>query len=154
SLGGKDVGVIDSVTIGPLKDAPAPLVMAVSLRKGSVSPLGIATPFAGGTTFPWHPRVLKGKASACLSYSMLLPADFEFHRGGVLPGIAGTDGAEQGDKFAVQLAWRTTEGGGVTLRARESGVSRGMPAELQTFELPRGRWIKVEQEVVLNTPKM
>jgi hypothetical protein len=154
SLGGKDVGVIDGVTIGPVKDAPAPLAMAVSLQKASVSPLGIATQFSGGASFPWQPRVLQGKASACLSYSVLLPADFEFHRGGVLPGIAGADGNEQGDKFAIQLAWRPKEGGGVTVRVTENGVSQGMPVERQTFEFARGRWVKVEQEVILNTPKM
>ena len=153
SLGGRDVGLIDSVTIGPAKDAPTPLVMAVGLQKASVSPLGIATPFLGGTSFPWQPRVLQGKASACLSYSFLLPSDFELDRGGVLPGIAGTDGNDQGDKFAVQLAWRSKEGGGVTLRTTESGVSRGMPVEPKALEFIRGRWVKVEQEVVLNTPK-
>ncbi len=34
SLGGKDVGVMDNVTIGPMKDAPAPLAMAVVVRAG------------------------------------------------------------------------------------------------------------------------
>ena len=154
SLGGKDVGVIDSVTIGPVKDGPAAFAMAVSLQKASVSQQGVATKFSGGTSFPWHPRALQGKASACLSYSVLLPADFEFHRGGVLPGIAGTDGTEGGNSFAVQLAWRPKEGGGVTVRVTENGVSQAMPAERQAFEFARGHWMKVEQEVVLNTPKM
>jgi hypothetical protein len=154
SLGGKDVGVIDSVTIGPLKDAPAPLVMAVSLQKASTSLTGQTTPFTGGTSFHWQPRALQGKASTCLSYSVLLPANFEFHRGGVLPGIAGTDGNEQGDKFAAQLVWRVNEGGGVTVRVSENGVSRGLPVEPRAIELPRGRWVKVEQEAILNTPKM
>jgi hypothetical protein len=154
SVGGKDVGVIDSVTIGPVKDAPAPLAMAVSLRTASVSAQGITTRLAGGTSFPWQPRALKGKASACLSYHVLLPTDLEFQGGGVLPGIAGTDGKEQGDKFAVQLAWRPNQGGGVNVRVTENGVSSGMPVERRAFELARGRWTKVEQEVILNTPKL
>jgi hypothetical protein len=152
SLGGRDVGVMDSVTIGRLENAPTQLAMAVSLHKASVSPLGVATAFAGGTSFPWHPRSLQGKAGACLSYSVLLPADFEFHRSGVLPGIAGADGNEQGDTFAVQLVWRASQGG-VTVRVSENGTSRGQPVERQAFELARGRWVKVEQEVVLNAPK-
>jgi hypothetical protein len=153
SLGGKDVGVIGNVTIAPAKDAPARVAMTVSLQKASMSVEGIVTEFKGGTTFPWQPRAVQGKTSACLSYHVLLPADFEFHRGGVLPGIAGTDGAEQGDGFTARLAWRPKAGGGVTLRVAENGTTRATLVERQIFDLPRGRWVKVEQEVVMNTPK-
>jgi hypothetical protein len=152
SLGGKDVGVLDNIIIGPLKDAPAPLAMAVSLQKASISPQGFTTEFKGGVAFPWQPRVLQGKTSACLSYHLLLPADFELHRGGALPGIVGSDGDERADGFLARLAWRS-KGGGVTLRTTENGVTRAEPAERQAFELPRGRWVKLEQEVVINTPK-
>ena len=158
SLEGKDVGVVDSVSIGPVKGAPAPLGMGVRLQKASVSNDGSVTPFTGGTRFPWQPRAMQGKTSACLSYSVLLPADFDFHRGGVLPGISGAEEKDQGDRFAVPFAWRSKdggkEGGGVTVRITENGVARGLPVERQPFEFPRGRWVKLEQEVVLNTPKM
>jgi hypothetical protein len=158
SLEGKDVGVVDSVSIGPVKGVPAPLAMGVRLQKASVSNDGSTTPFTGGTRFPWQPRAMQGKTSACLSYSVLLPADFDFSRGGVLPGISGAEDKEQGERFAVQFAWRpkdvSKEGGGVTLRVTENGAVRGLPVERAPFELPRGRWVKLEQEVVLNTPKM
>ena len=152
SLGGKDVGVLDNVIIGPVKDAPAPLALAVRLQKASTSPQGFTTEFKGGVAFPWQPRAVQGKTSACLSYHVLLPADFEFHRGGALPGMVGAEGDERGDGFLVRLAWRY-KGGGVTLRTTENGVTRAEPAERQAFELPRGRWVKLEQEVVVNTPK-
>jgi Polysaccharide lyase 14 len=154
SLGGKDVGVIDSVTIEPVKGAPTPLAMSVRLQKASVSPQGIATPFVGGARFPWQPHVIQGKTSACLSYHVLLPADFDFARGGALPGIAGAEGSETGDGFVAQLAWRAAQGGGVTVRVTENGVTQAFPAERQTIELARGHWVKLEQEVVVNTPKM
>jgi hypothetical protein len=152
-LGGKDVGVIDNITIANAKDAPAAVAMTVRLQKASMSVEGVVTEFKGGTTFPWAPRPVQGKTSACLSYHVLLPADFEFHRGGVLPGIAGTDGAEQGDSFLARLAWRAKTGGGVTVRVTENGTTRASLAERQTFDLPRGRWVKIEQEVVVNTPR-
>ena len=96
-LGGRDVGVIDNVTVGPVKDAPAPLAISVVLGKATASQQGSGES-KGGATFPWEPRVLQGKTSACLSYQVLLPAGFDFQRGGALPGIAGADAGE-GDKF-------------------------------------------------------
>jgi hypothetical protein len=158
SLEGKDVGVLDSVAIGPVEGAPAPVAMGVRLQKASVANDGSVTPFSGGTRFPWQPRAIKGKTSACLSYSVLLPADFEFHRGGVLPGISGAEDKAQGDGFAVSFAWRSKdagkEGGGVTVRVTGNGATQGLPVERQPFDLARGRWVKLEQEVILNTPKM
>jgi hypothetical protein len=152
SLGGRDVGVINNVTVGPVKDAPAPLAIAVVLGKATASQQGSGDP-KGGATFPWEPRVLQGKASACLSYQVLLPASFDFQRGGALPGIAGAEAGEQGDKFLARLAWRPKAAGGVTVRTTENGTTRALPAERQAFEFPHGKWVKLEQEVVLNTPQ-
>ena len=152
SLGGKDVGVIDNITIGSVKDAPAPLAISVALVKAAGSAQGAAES-KGGATFPWEPRVLQGKTSACLSYQVLLPASFDFHRGGALPGIGGADAGEQGDKFLARLAWRPKATGGATVRVTENGTSSALPAEREGFEFPRGKWVKLEQEVVLNTPK-
>jgi len=152
SLGGKDVGVIDNVSVGPMKDAPAPLAMAVVLRQANATPQGSAES-KGGATFPWEPRVLQGKAGACLSYHVRFPAGFDFQRGGALPGIGGADAGEQGDRFLARLAWRPKGVGGVTVRVTENGATRAVPAEREGFEFPRGKWVKLEQEVVLNTPK-
>jgi polysaccharide lyase-like protein len=152
SLGGKDVGVIDNITIGPVKDAPAPLAISVVVGKATASPQASAES-KGGATFPWEPRVLQGKTSACLSYQVLLPANFDFQRGGALPGIGGADAGEQGDKFLARLAWRPKAIGGATVRVTENGATRTLPAERTGFEFPRGKWVKLEQEVVLNTPK-
>ncbi len=152
SLGGKDVGVIENVTIGPLKNAPAPVSMAVNLRKEAASSQG-AGDAKGGATFPWEPRVLQGKASACLSYQVLFQNGFDFQRGGALPGIGGTEAGGQGDNFLARLAWRPKAVGGATLRLTENGAARAFPVEREGFEFPRGKWVKLEQEVVLNTPK-
>jgi hypothetical protein len=152
SLGGRDVGVMDNVTIGPMQGAPVPLAMAVILRQANATPQGSAES-KGGATFPWEPRVLQGKAGACLSYHVRFSAGFDFQRGGALPGIGGTDAGEKGDRFLARLAWRPKGVGGATVRVTENGATRALPAEREGFELPRGKWVKLEQEVVLNTPK-
>jgi hypothetical protein len=153
SLGGKDAGVIDNLAIAKLRDAPAPIAMTVSLPKGSSSPRTSALP-RGGMSFPWETRLLHGKTAVCLSYSVFLPGDFPFGRGGALPGISGGDADGRAtDGFVARMAWRQGGSGGATLRVMSDGETRSTPADREGFVFPRGRWVKVEQEVVLNTPK-
>jgi hypothetical protein len=152
SLGGNDAGVLENLEIGPLKDAPVPRGLNVNLPQGSGSPLSETQP-KGGISFPWQPRVARGKTAACLSYSILLPANFEFHRGGVLPGIRGADLAGQSiDGFVARLAWRPDRSGGATLRVVTGEKTEHFLAERETFSFARGRWVKLELEAVLNTP--
>jgi len=152
-VGGRDAGVIENVTINRIKNAPSPLVMTVSLAKGAGSAHG-SMAAKGGVSFPWQPRAVQGKTAACLSYQVLLPADFESGRGGALPGIQGVDATERSeDGFVARMAWRDGGSGGATNRLTEGGVTRSSVAEREPFALPRGRWVKLEQEVVLNTPK-
>ncbi|MBX9589892.1 MAG: hypothetical protein K2X43_11340 [Hyphomonadaceae bacterium] len=151
-LGGRDVGVVDNVSIGPVPNAPAPLAMAVVLGRAQASPRGTAEPH-GGTTFPWEPRVLQGKTHACLSYRVLFPAGFDFQRGGALPGLAGAStGGESGDRFLARLAWRAKAAPGAVVRVTENGTTRTLAAERESVALPDGKWVKLEEEVVLNTP--
>jgi hypothetical protein len=145
------VGVIENVAILPVKDAPQPLAMSVNLSGSRKAAPGSPAP-GGGTSFPWEPKVLQGKTSACLGFQVLLPADFDFNRGGALPGLAGGDDVDGGDGFLVRLAWRAKGLGGVTVRISEKGVTRALPAEREGFEFSRGQWVKLEQEVVLNAP--
>jgi hypothetical protein len=152
SLGGKDAGVIENLAIGKLRDAPAPIAMTVSLPKGSATPRTSAS-LKGGISFPWERRLLRGKTAACLSYNVLLPGDFQFGQGGALPGVSGADAnGRVSDGFVARMAWRQGSGG-ATLRVMSNGEARSTPAEHEGFAFPRGRWVKVEQEVVLNAPK-
>ena len=66
---------------------PAPVVMGVTLAKGSISPHA-RHETKGGVSFPWQPRAVHGKTAACLAYSVLLPAGFDFHRVGCSPASA------------------------------------------------------------------
>lgn len=149
-LGGRDLGVMDNVAIGRMPDAPAPLAMTVALHHSTTSAQGM-TASKGGVAFPWEPRVLQGKASACLSYHVLFPAGFDFQREGALPGIRGMDGNDQ-DKFLVRLAWRSKGGGSVSINVTDKGTTRAVTAERDGFTFPSGKWVKIEQEVVLNSP--
>jgi hypothetical protein len=152
-LGGKDVGVIENLAIARHRDAPAPVAMTVSLPKGSAFPQASTSP-KGGMSFPWETRLLRGKTAACLSYSVLVPADFEFGRGGALPGLGGGDAeARTADRFVARTAWRHGGSGGATLRRQSGGETHSTIADRDGFAFPRGRWVRLEQEVVLNTPK-
>jgi hypothetical protein len=151
SVGGEDAGVLENVTVARVKEGPSPIALKVSIPKGSASPRGDTVP-KGGMSFPWQPRSIQGKSAACLSYNVQLPADFDFHRGGRLPGIRGSDSASQ-DSFNARLVWRAGGEGGLTTRVTTAGDARLASLALEHFVLPRGRWFKVEQEIALNTPK-
>jgi hypothetical protein len=137
--GGRDAGVMQNVSI-VRKDGPAPLSVEVQLQKGSAGR-------EDGMGFPWEPRALAAKTAACLSYYVFLPKDFDFRRSGRLPGLAG--GAEPADSFGVPVIWDDKGRTGFSVRA-ETGPGVMALAEVK---LPKNRWAKVEQEVVLNTPK-
>jgi hypothetical protein len=151
SLGGKDSGVIDNLSITSDASGPVPVSMSVKLSKGAASPLSAADP-KGGMSFPWEPRSIRNKSAACVTYDVWLPADFDFSRGGRLPGLIGADAAGA-ESFAARIVWRPGGTGAATLRTVSGGEARQPIAGLEGFALPRGRWFRIEQEVVLNTPK-
>jgi hypothetical protein len=147
-LSGKDVGLGDNVEIARIKDGPAPVAVGVTLTKGSIAPHVQGAP-KGGVTFAWEPRSLHGKTAACLSYNVLLPAGFNFHQGGILPGIRGEDAERPEEHFMALIAWRRNGRlGATTFVDTHSG-----PVEADPLPFPDGRWVKLEQEVVLNDPK-
>ncbi|KAB2913453.1 MAG: hypothetical protein F9K29_16325 [Hyphomicrobiaceae bacterium] len=152
-LGGRDVGLVENAVVSKAKIGPVPVALSVNLPKGSASPHSSATP-TGGVSFSWEPKSIQAKTSACLAYSVLLPEGFEFGRGGVLPGIRGADADRQGqDGFISQLVWRAGGRVGVTNRVTSNSQLRVFPYAQENAVFPRGRWTKVEQEVVLGAPK-
>ncbi len=134
---GGDATLTDSLEIVRLEGAPVP-VMRVNLPKG-------------GMSFAWQPRSMRGQAAVCLGYRLQLPADFDFGLGGDLPGLAG-QAEHEGDRFLVQPTW--AQGGALTATSR---TTLGGKADTQVLDgdgsaIPRGRWVSVEQEIVLNAP--
>ena len=127
-------------------------------------------------SFHWAPRALFGKTSGCLTYSIMLPADFEAQQGGLLPGLMGAQSAGPStESFTTRLMWNSDGDGAIgnrvitngeirvaaapaadksgTLQTLQSLQTSKLDAEPETFTLPRGRWTRLEQEIILNTPK-
>lgn len=149
--GGRDAGVIENVSV-VRKDGPSPVALQVNLPKGTASPHRTSGP-KGGMSFPWAPNALLGKTSACLTYHVQFPATFDFNRGGRLPGLGGgIEGAVNSEYFAAPLVWRGDGSGGSVVRVAKEGAAPVVVAD-NTVPLAKGRWLKVEQEVVLNAPK-
>ncbi len=142
--GGRDVGVMENVSI-VRKDGASPAAIEVRLPKG-------ASGREGGMDFPWEPRALPGKTAACLSYSVFFPPDFDFGRGGRLPGFAsGVADAPQPQAFTAAPAWGPAGRGGAVLHVPPGETTLIQAQAELTFA--KGRWVKVDQEIVLNTPK-
>ena len=86
-LAGKDVGVIDNVSIARSRTA-----RPRRHHRAHAQGLDVAARLAQRRhQLPMGPAVGAGQDAACLSYSVLLPADFAFNRGGALPGISGVE---------------------------------------------------------------
>ena len=148
-----------TAAIVPAANAPSPLILQVKLPKGKGSVFNDPAR-AGGVSFRWDPRGMGGAESACLTYSIMLPEDFDFGSAGVLPGLYG-GGANFNPKvasdgkngFATRVVWAANGNGNINLQvptSDENNLSRLVgPAH---FELPKGRWVAIEQEIALNTP--
>lgn len=149
-------GLDENVSLASPKDAPASLVLAVRLPAGSINPKNKTAPL-GGMGFRWRPEGLAAE-SACLSYHVYLPADFEFNKGGKLPGLFGGNAPSGGkdvdgfNGFSARLMWRANGRGEVYAYIPGKPDGRGESIERGAWVFPRGRWVKIEQEIVLNTP--
>lgn len=165
--GGRDIGLLDNVEIGRMPGAPARVAMKVNLPKGSIAPES-GDLRIGGMSFPWEPRAVRAQSAVCLSYSVMLSTDFDMSQNGVLPGIVGRNDAVDDERFAVHVAWFNTNESGVVHKIQTkseqpaaSDAATTPPAEkpapnfefeAKTFDLPKGRWARINQELVLNKP--
>ena len=108
-----------------------------------------------GIDFRWTPLGMKAATAACLDYSVFVPEKFPFNEGGgVLPAVVG--GAPPPAKLgATPIAFRRGWSGRRTARACSPSRTAGLDfraVNLTGFPLEPGRWMRVQQEVVLNTP--
>lgn len=156
SANGQDHGVMTNMSIRRLKDAPAVTAMGVKLEAGTAHANGTAQP-QGGVSLPWRPRGVPADLSAgCLTYHVFLPADFDFEDGGTLPGLFGLSEADGKvtDRADVRFVW----GGAGTVHqfmfadTPESSAQFTTPANVHGAPMPVGRWVRIDQEVILNSP--
>ncbi|MGP9767029.1 polysaccharide lyase [Halomonas sp. AOP13-D3-9] len=110
----------------------------------------------GGAGFYSDPSLLQGTDRACLSYKVRFPSDFDFVKGGKLPGLYGGEAPSGGDSvdgengFSMRLMWREQGEGELypyVVGFEGKSVGRGL------WRYPVGQWVTLEQEVVLNDPK-
>ncbi len=142
-----------------LEDGPEDVggpALRVAFPAGSVSPSATrehGSPEGGMQVF--LPFTSSARESAHLRFWVRFPEDFEFARGGKLPGLYGgteVSGGEEPDGtdgFSTRLMWRGEGDAEVYLYAPgESGTSLGRGE----WTWRRGVWQCVEQRVELNRP--
>jgi hypothetical protein len=130
--------------------------------EGSINPQNIHAP-QGGAGFYIQNGFAPDTKAACLIYRVYFPADFEFGKGGKLPGLYGgrneagetaagcRKGVEQ-DAFSTRYMWR--EGGTGSVYAYLPGKTNSCGEYIgrDAWRFARAEWTTLEQEVVLNDP--
>ncbi len=155
-LGSTDWGLIERVSV-VRADNPGKSALMFDLTRpdkaGEARSTSTAAPAGAG--FEWLPRSINGSRAGCASFTVRFEPEFAFNSGGRLPGIRGGRTSEDRNgpnAFSTRLAW--TSDGHLNIHAQMPGLasSRGVANERGQVTIPRGRWITVDQEVVLNTP--
>lgn len=109
----------------------------------------------GGAAF--YAPFTRAKAS-CLHYRVRFPTDFEFAKGGKLPGLYAGEAPSGGEKvsgkdgWSVRLMWREDGEGELYEYVYNKKGKYGLSAGRGLFTFPRGRWVAVDLEVVVNDP--
>jgi hypothetical protein len=151
--GREERGLMQNARIVTADDAPTPRVLEVNLGRADASDPG--SPI--GIHFPWRPDGSNDARSACLRYSVLLPEDFDFSAGGVLPGLFGgamPGRSELANESGFVLRTRWGNGGEAQISVQSGAVSetgRAIVSQSGSVRLKRGHWVTLEQELVLNT---
>lgn len=129
---------------------------SASLRV-ALEPAGDADhPSRNGAGFVWQMPDLAKATAACLSYRVLLPPKVAFVEAGHLPGfyaasdVAELDAKMPADSFAARAGWR--QGGAIAVDFRSGDAGNFWQRSSTNARWPVGRWVPVEQEIVLNTP--
>ena len=149
-LGFDEWGLVEHVSVSQEKIGPYGTALDVAIPAGTSGDKNAAR--KGGVSFTWKPGIQGGATAACLSYAVNLPAGFEFHEGGMLPGLFGGDEPRMGKAgFGARIMWRQGGSGDVLLTMPGTG-ERGAGLSGTTWSFPTGRWVNIEQEVRLNTP--
>jgi len=153
-VGLNEWGVIDNTKV--VADAAAPGGAALEVKLADVPDTEAESgQRANGVYFRWAPQQVRAASAVCLSYKVWLAEDFTFGKGGQLPGpFGGPMGASAGgpgskNRFAARPQWRLADDARFEVASTGTGFR---PVNQRGFALPKGRWMRIEQEMVLNTP--
>lgn len=153
--GGTDWSLLERAKVVKLKSGPAPFAIEFDLT-GSKADDRDDSNGREGVGFHWAPRNLGQVGQACLAYSVFLPEGFEYGAGGRLPGLMGIRADKDGNNaelaFSARYAWREDGAGDIHTHIAGLPEGRSLGNDRGGFNFPRGRWIALEQEVVLNQP--
>ena len=159
-LGGLDWGITTNTRIVKDEAVPYGYAMEISLKR---------VPDAGGDRsgmgFTWLPRQLATASAACLSYSFWVPPDFRNGDGGTLPGFVSeppndSSGADSDDNtpprppakpFSIRTQW-SKEGRFQLAYSVNNGQTGQIVIDSSKAHMKPGRWVRIEEEIVLNTP--
>lgn len=148
------IGVEENVEV-VAGDGGASLIR-VRYPEGSVN-FGSAddeTPLGGAAFYAPFSRT----KTSCLHYRVRFPTDFDFAKGGKLPGLYAGDAPSGGEKvsgtdgWSIRLMWRKDGEGELYEYIYNKKGKYGLSAGRGLFSFPRGRWVDVDLEVVLNDP--
>jgi hypothetical protein len=154
----RDWGTEDNVSLLPPSESGlAEIALRVHYPKNSSSPSDARQNDVprGGLGFYTEERDLQGTDRVCLHYQLRFEANFNFVEGGKLPGLYGGEAPSGGEEatgengFSMRLMWREDGQGELypyVVGHEGDSMGRG------SWHFPTGRWVTVEQEVVLNTP--
>jgi hypothetical protein len=93
-----------------------------------------------------------------LRYYVRFPADFDFVKGGKLPGLYGGAGNRGGvqptgsDGFSARLMWRSNGDGEVYAYLPNSTAAWGSSLGRGAWRFKTGAWTLIEQQLILNEP--
>lgn len=171
-LAGTDRGLLSNTRIVKDDGVPQGYAMEVRLKRSNGEE---DDQQRSGMGYSWNPRQLATAVSACLSYSIWLPQDFNFGSGGALPGFVSTtersdfgltpedyadkrktsEAGEQAstsfEPFGVRMVWRP-EGGLELLQLPNEGHRGTVGLDPAKAALKLAKWTRVEIEAVLNEP--
>ena len=175
-LGGLDRGLVKNTRIVKDDGVPYGFALEVQLKRAAAEEDDQSR---SGIGLTWVPRQLASATAACLSYSVWTPEGFKPGEGGVLPGLVSDSGVEvlnvpvevsvlpirvdqpadnpDGDAppaqltpFSLRPQWRAD--GSLIIWQTPNIGQRGLVLVDPKAALKPGRWVRIEQEVVLNTP--
>ncbi|KAK7037583.1 hypothetical protein VNI00_011075 [Paramarasmius palmivorus] len=149
-------------------DSSGSSVLQVLYPEGSINP---ANSPRGGAQFYASPLDITNATNVTFTYSILFPEDFDFVKGGKLPGLyGGRTGCSGGDAavtcFSTRLMWRAGGQGELYLYSPKDKQTKdlcddnhsvcdaayGLSIGRGSFKFAPGKWTRLSQTVTLNTP--
>ena len=153
TIGASQRGIVRNAKVVKVKGVSSGNALKVALRP---DPPGTESGTGNGIGFVWTPRDFKDATAACLSYAVYVPKSFDFGNGGFLPGVFGgrpmtlREASDGKSALAQRVVWRVNGRGNLFAQMPDHDLTRGAYLAQEGFKFPRGRWVRIEKEIVLN----